>query len=183
MPINTAPAVDLIAARIGAFLASIVPGGTPIIQGPLNRVAQPKEAHVMFTYLFERRSRTNVTEYQDGAPEGQKLVDQGTEVHYQFDFYAASDSDTQVVASWAATVSTLWRDEYGCDLLAPVAAPLFIDDARGVPFPLGESQYVARFVSTAVLQYNPVSTLTVQFMDEGVATLIEANSPSYPPIP
>lgn len=183
MAVITAPAVNLIAARVGAFLTSIVPSGTPVIQGPVNRVAQPKEAHVMFTYLFERRSRTNVTDYEDGAPEGLKIVEQGTEVHYQFDFYAASDSDTQVVASWAATASTLWRDEYGCDQLAPVAAPLFIDEARGMPFPLGELQYVARFVSTAILQYNPLTSVGQQFADVAVVGVIPVDSPAYPPGP
>lgn len=183
----TTPETDQIAVVLGAFLASIVPSGTPVIQGPVNRVAQPKGSHIMFTYLFERRMRTNVVTYTDtgdpGPPadQGTRDVEQGTEVHYQLDFYSASDGDTQVVAKWAAAVSTLWRDDYGCDALAPVAAPLFIEDARGAHFPLGEMQYVARFISTAVLQYNPVTSIPQQFADEAEATLIEANSPAFPP--
>jgi hypothetical protein len=187
--IPTTPETDQIAAVLGAFLASIVPSGTPVIQGPLNRVAQPKGSHIMFSYLFERRMRTNVDTYTDtgdpGPPsaQGTRDVEQGTEVHYQLDFYSASDSDTQLVAKWAAAVSTLFRDDYGCTALAPVAAPLYIDDARAAPFPLGEMQYVARMISTAVLQYNPVSSIPQQFADSASATLIVANSPAYPPTP
>jgi hypothetical protein len=97
-------------------------------------------------------------------------------VHVQFDFYAAgSDANQQVVGSWAAAVSTLWRDEFGCAALAPDAAPLFIDDARGIPLISGEDQYVGRFTSTAVLQYNPVTSVPQEFADEAIVSLVLAN--------
>lgn len=173
----TAPQLNALAAKIGAFLASIVPTGTPVIQGPVNRVPAPKDSHVMFSFLFERRIRTNVVSYATFAPDqGFRQVEQGTEVHVQFDFYAAgAEGNQQVVGSWAAAVSTLWRDEYGCDALAPDAAPLFIDDARGIPLISGEDQYVGRFTCTAVLQYNPVTSVPQQFADEAQVSLVLAN--------
>jgi hypothetical protein len=174
----TTPELSAIAARVGAFLASIVPSGTPILQGPLNRVPQPKESHILFTYLFEQRLRTNQSAYTlpvGPAPAiGARDVEQGTEVHLQFDFYAA-DGDLQTVAKWANAVSTLWRDEYGTAALAPDAAPLYIDSAQGAPLSLGEKQYVGRWISTAVMQYNPVTTVPQEFADEAEVTLVLAN--------
>lgn len=172
----TTPELSAIAAKIGAFLTGIVPSGTEIIQGPVNRVPQPVVDHVMFTFLFERRLRTNVSTYDDSDPEaGLRNIEQGTEVHLQFDFYAASDANMQTVGKWAAAVSTLWRDEYGVDALAPEASPLYIDDARGAPLSLGEMQYVARWISTAVLQFNPVTSVPQEFADEADVTLVLAN--------
>lgn len=172
----TAPQLNALAAKIGAFLVSIVPEGTPVIQGPVNRVPAPKDSHVMFSFLFERRIRTNVISYEDGAPAGLKNVEQGTELHVQFDFYAGgNEGNQQVVGSWASAVSTLWRDEFGCDALAPDASPLFIDDARGIPLISGEDQYVGRFTCTAVLQYNPVTSVPQQFADEAQVSLVLAN--------
>jgi hypothetical protein len=179
----TAPELAAISARIGAFLAAIVPSGTEIIQGPVNRAPQPTGSHVMFTYLFEQRLRTNVSTYDDTDPEaGLRLIEQGTELHVQFDFYAASDSDMQAVARWAAAVSTLWRDEYGVDALAPEASPLYIDNARGAPLALGEEQYVGRWISTAVAQYNPVTTVPQEFADEAEITLVLANALETEPL-
>jgi hypothetical protein len=175
----TTPELSAVAARVGAFLASIVPLGTPILQGPLNRVPQPSASHILFTYLFEQRLRTNESTYAPPitpAPAaGTRDVEQGTELHLQFDFYAA-DGDMQTVAKWAAAVSTLWRDEYGAAALAPEAAPLYIDSAQGAPLALGEKQYVGRWISTAVLQFNPVTTVPQQFADTLAVALVEADN-------
>jgi hypothetical protein len=185
----TVPEWSAVAAKIGALLASIVPEGTPILQGPVNRVAQPAASHVMFSYLFERRLRTNVSTYTRPDPvppppgpiEGTRDIEQGTEIHVQLDFYART-GDMQTVAKWAAAVSTLWRDEYACDALAPEAAPLYIDDARGAPLAFGEQQYVGRWISTAVLQVNPVTSVPQEFAAEAEVSLVLANALEIEPL-
>lgn len=179
----TTPELDALAIKIRAFLITIADDGIEVIQGPVNRAAQPKGSHVMFTFLFQRRLRTNVSTYDDTDPDaGLRLVEQGTELHLQFDYYAASDSDMQPVGKLAVGVSTLWRDEYGCDALAPEASPLYIDDARGAPLALGEEQYVGRWISTAVAQFNPVTSVPQEFADEADITVVLANALEIDPL-
>jgi hypothetical protein len=74
----------------------------------------------------------------------------------------------------------LWRDEYGCNMLNPEASPLYTDDARMVPLVTGEEQYLERYVLTAVLQTNPVTTVSQQFADTANVGLINVDS-TYPP--
>lgn len=178
----TTPELDALAITVRAFLLSIAEDGIEVIQGPVNRVAQPKGSHVMFTFLFQRRLRTNVSTYEDGSPAGLRHIEQGTELHMQLDYYAASDADMQPIGKLAVAVSTLWRDEYGVDALAPEASPLYIDDARGAPLALGEEQYVGRWISTGVLQYNPVTSVPQEFADEADVTVVLANALEIAPL-
>lgn len=178
----TTPELDALAIKVRAFLLTIAEDGIEVIQGPVNRAAQPKGTHCMFTFLFQRRLRTNVSTYEDGAPAGLRNIEQGTELHMQLDYYAASDSDMQPIGKLAVAVSTLWRDEYGVDALAPEASPLFIDDARGAPLALGEEQYVGRWISTGVLQYNPVTSVPQEFADEADVTVVLANALEIAPL-
>lgn len=184
----TVPELSDLAVKIGAFLTGIVPSGTEVLQGSVNRVPQPVGDHVMFTFLLDRRLRTNVTSYTRDAPPpsgpltGTRDIEQGTEIRVQFDFYAASEANMQTIARYATAVSTLWRDEYGCDALAPVASPLYIDDARGAPLALGEEQYVGRWISTGVLQYNPVTSVPQEFAAEAEIDLVLANALEIEPL-
>lgn len=190
MSVPTTPELSAVAASLRTMLLAIVPEGTEVIQGPLNRVAQPKGSHVMFTFLFQRRMRTNVSAYTRPDPvppppgpiEGTRDIEQGTELHVQLDFYAASEADMQPIGKAAVAVSTLWRDEYAADALAPHAAPLYIDDARGAPLALGELQYVGRWISTGVMQYNPVTSVPQEFAAEANVALVLANELEIEPL-
>jgi hypothetical protein len=165
------PLFDALFVKLRAFLLTIVPSGTEVVRGLGNRVPQPPGAHVVVTPLFTRRLRTNTSTYvDDGSGGGLRNIEQGTEFHVQFDYYGAPAAD------WAQAVSTLFRDEYGVNALAPDCAPLYIDDARQVPCVTGEEQYLQRFVSTAVCQYNPVTAVPQQFADEAVVGLVEAET-------
>lgn len=168
---TTTPLFDALFIRLRTFLLAIVPAGTEVVRGNFNRVPQPAGNHIVITALFERRLRTNVTEYDDdGSAGGTRTIEQGTEFHIQFDYYGTT------AAELAARVSTLWRDEYGVSALAPECAPLYIDDARCMPLVTSEEQYLNRFTSTAVAQYNPVTTIPQQFADEASATLVDAQT-------
>lgn len=168
---TTTPLFDALFIRLRTFLLAIVPAGTAVVRGNINRVPQPAGEHIVITALFERRLRTNVSEYDDdGSAGGTRAIEQGTEFHVQFDYYGAT------AAEIAARVSTLFRDEYGVDALAPECAPLYIDDARVMPLVTAEEQYLNRFTSTAVLQYNPVTTIPQQFADEAVAGLVDVET-------
>jgi hypothetical protein len=171
MTTTVTPLFDALFIKLRAFLLTIVPGGTEVVKGYVNRVPQPTGNHIVITGLFERRLRTNVTSYDDdGSSGGTRNIEQGTECHVQFDYYGA------LAPEWCAMVSTLFRDEYAVNALAPDCSPLYIDDGRNMPLVTGEEQYLQRFCSTAVLQYNPVTTVPQQFADAADVVLVDAET-------
>jgi hypothetical protein len=158
----------------------VLPAGIEVIQGPVNRAAQPKGGHVVMTPLFDVRLRTNVTTYRRPDPlpapnAGFADMEQGTEVHVQLDYYGGVGVAASAPNQWAMAVCTIFRDEYAVTALAPEAAPLYIDDARMIPLVTGEEQYLIRYASTAHLQYNPVTTKPQEFAEQLGVTLIEAD--------
>lgn len=165
------PLFDALFVKLRAFVLAVVPAGTECVKGQENRVPQPLGDHVVITSLFERRLRTNVSTYDDdGSAGGFRNVEQGTEIHFQFDSYGPAATDN------AARLSTLFRDEYGVAALAPTLSPLYIDDGRLIPLISGEEQYVRRVSQTAVCQYNPVTSIPQQFADEAVVTLVDVET-------
>lgn len=171
------PTPEKLYEKVRAFLLTVVPVGTEVIRGLDNRAAMPAAGFVCFQLIFQQRLRTNVDADVDPFPAeepGETLAEQGTRVDMQVDYYGVDS------ASWAAMASTLWRDDYACQLLAPVCQPLYIDDGRMVPFVPGEEQYVERWTQTAVLQWNPVTSVPQQFADVASVTLINVDE-RYPP--
>jgi len=172
-----APNPDQLYIKVEAFLATVVPTGTPTIRGLDNRTAMPAEGFVLFQLLFQQRLRTNVETDEDPFPDpdpGSVAIEQGTQVDMQLDFYGPNS------AAWAAMVSTVWRSDYGCRLLAPDCQPLYIDDARMVPLIPGEEQYVERWCSRGVLQWNPVTSVPQEFAGAASVDIINVDA-SYPP--
>lgn len=161
---------------VQAFLAPLLPANTPVIFGIQNRVAMPPGAFVLVTPLYQMRLATNVDTYMDPYPDSGATVqaEQDTRIDVQLDFYGP------LSGAWAAMVSTLWRDEYGVNALAPNCAPLYIDDAKMMPLTTAEQQYLQRWMSTAMLQYNPVTTLPQQFAGAAEAELIDVDE-AFPP--
>lgn len=181
MTLPIAPDADTVVAKLGALLIDILPPGVPPIQGPVNRAAQPTGPHVVMTVLFDGRLRTNVTTYRRPAPlpapnDGFADMEAGTELHVQLDFYGGEGVSPSAPNQWAIAFRTAFNDEYAVDMLAPEAAPLYIDDARMIPLITGEEQYLARWTSTARLQFNPVTTKPAQFAEQLDAILIDVEN-------
>lgn len=105
--------------------------------------------------------------------DGAKQSEQDTRVDMQIDCYGPNAAD------WAAMISTLFRDDYGVNALAPNCAPLYIDNGMQAPLIDGEQQYEQRIVMQAVLQYNPVTSSAQQFASSVDVDLINVNE-AYP---
>jgi hypothetical protein len=162
--------------KVRAFILDIVPTGTLVIRGPVNRAAQPAADHVVITLVARKRLRTNVTTYSDPSPTtGTAALEEGVQREMQVDFYG----DT-LAPDWAAMFETVWRSEYACRALAPTCQPLYADEARQMPLVTGEEQYLERWMVRAMLQYNPVTTTVQEFADTLVVDLINVDV-SYPP--
>lgn len=164
---------EQVLTKVGDFLASIVPAGTPILLGPLNRVAQPAVPHVIFTPIMRTRLRTNI--HEDNSVTQETTTEEGAKVTVQFDFYGEKAGD------WSASAETLWRDEYGCDILSPEAKPLYTDTANMVPLVTGEDQFLKRFVLTATLQWNVRVTVPQQSANVLDYELINVDE-RFPPV-
>lgn len=101
---------------------------------------------------------------------GTEEILQPTRLTIQCDFHSA---DLNLAADMAQTFTTLFRDFYGVDFLAPFGvAPLYCSEPRQVPFINGEQQIETRWVVDAVMQVNElVTNLPQQFagqLDIGV---------------
>lgn len=150
--------------------AVLGPYEAEVIQGLGNRATLPVGPFIAMTAILTKRLATNQDSYVDPVSSiGTRAVQQSMQVDVQLDFYGPKAGD------WAVMATTLLRDDYGCDALAPVAAPLHADDAMQAPFVSGEEQYVSRWIVTASLAYNPVTTIPQQFADAAVVDLINVD--------
>lgn len=181
MTLQASPTLSDVFTKVRAFMldpdVGIVPVGTRVIRGPINRAAQPAEDHVIITPTFRRRLRTNVEVDVDPFPlpdPGSTQLEEGVHMHIQADFYGAQGGD------WAAAFETVWRSEYAVKALAPTCAPLYADEARQIPLVTGEDQFLERWAVVAHIQYNPVTSAPQQFAGTASVNIINVDE-AYPP--
>lgn len=181
MTLSVTPVLDTVFTKLRTYLLDatlgIVPVGTPVIRGPMNRAAQPAVDHVILTPIYRNRLRTNVETDVDPYPSpgaGTVRIEQGTQLNVQVDFYGLES------ANWAAIFSTIWRSGYACRALAPECQPLYADEGRMLPLVTGEEQYLERWCVTAALQYNPVTVTPQEFAGAAEVVLINVDE-RYPP--
>jgi hypothetical protein len=173
---------DTISA-LRSFLLSVLPAGVEVIRAQDNQVPQPAAADfVVMTIIGRARLATNTVTYADGGPglAQSRKAKQPTQVTVQLDIHGPESSNT------AQVISTLFRDEYGCEKFAASGfnvQPLYCGDARQVPF-LNESQQVeSRWTMDAVMQANPVVTTgqdfatTLRFQPVGDIREVDATAP------
>lgn len=173
MTLATTPTQDDVFTALRAMLLGIVPAGTIVLRGPVDRAAQPVLDHIVITPLFRKRLRTNIP--TDNPDAGTVALEQGTRLDIQVDFYG------EVAASnWLDAFTTVFRSEYAVDALAPTCAPLYADDGTQMALVTGEEQYLERWMVQAVLQYNPVTTAPQQYADTLEVALINVDE-RYPP--
>lgn len=165
-------------AKVGALFQAIVgidPNTAqlvPLVQGQSNRTPMPTVPFMLMQAFRAGRVRTNVDTW---APITQlQSSEQGTKVKVQLDCYGP-DAET-----WVTMVSTLWRDFYACDQLAPTCAPLYSEDPFQGALIDGEEQYEERWTVELYLQYNPVTTVAQQSANALAATVINVDE-RYPP--
>ena len=157
---TVAPTLSNVYAALGAFIVGQL-GLTAgqVIQGYPNRVAMPTPAgsgFVVMTAMAKKRLRTNIDNFagtsQAAPAPGPVTAEQGQQVDIQLDVYGPAASE------WSDILTTLLRDNVGCVALAPTCQPLYADDPIRAPLTNAEMQYEDRWIVTARLQYNPVTT-------------------------
>jgi hypothetical protein len=180
MALQVTPSFDALIAKLCDFIAPILPdppNAPPVVQMPANRTSMPPPVpgFVGLVPRLQSRIMTNINRWdlQDPAPTAIE-VEQAVRVEVACNFYGAAAAD------WATMFATVFRDEYGCRGLAPIAAPLYCEDPIFAPLIDGEEEYESRWIVRAFMQYNPVTSTPMQFSDTLEANLINVDV-EYPP--
>lgn len=164
------PTTDTLAIALRSFILGVVPG-VEVVQGLGNGVPMPPDSFIAFTPTLLRRLSTNHASY---AIDMSRAVTMPTEYSVQVDCYGPLSGD------WATALTAMWRDQYGVEAMKPSAAPLHSSDPMNMPLVNGEENYEARYTFTAVLQFNPLVTLSQQSALALAAELISVDA-EYPP--
>lgn len=156
---------------LGDFLTSIV--GDIVVKGQVNRVPMPAGDTVYMTPGASVQLATVVQTYTDEGTTHTSNFKQSKQWAAQIDCYGASANDC------AAAISTALRTIYACDFFKATGLeiqPLYATDPQQLPLVTGENQYLERWGLQAVLQYNPVITVTQEFADQLVIGLINVDA-------
>jgi hypothetical protein len=164
---------DDVFTALRAFIQGVI--SCEVVQGLGNGTPMPLGGFIAMTALPMQRIGTNRQTYTDPvSATGTANAEQHIQYTIQLDCYGPSSSD------WAVVLSTLLRDEYGCNALAPTVQPLYVDDPKMIAMVDGEEQYEQRWMVGAVLQYNPVVQTPMQFMAAATIGLVDVDA-AYPP--
>lgn len=177
MPLAVSISLQDVYTALGAFLTSVLPAGVQVVQLPIDRVAMPPTdpGFVGMTASLQSRIMTNLDKWDLSAINPNSIdIEQAVKLAVKIDCYGADAGD------WAVILSTVLRDEYGINALAPVLAPLYTDDPRFAPLIDGEEQFEQRWIVEALLQYNPVVPTPMQFANTAAADIINVDE-AYPP--
>lgn len=151
-----------------------------VVQGYPNRVPMPVGPFVLMTAMLKKRLRTNVDNYNpttDPAPApGPVTSEMGQQVDIQLDCYGPLSSD------WSDILVTLLRDDTGCEALLPSCQPLYADDPIRAPLTNAEMQYEDRWIITARIQYNPITTTAQEYATAlGPADIVDVTPTGFAP--
>lgn len=163
------PTQDDIFVLVRAFVLSLIE--CEVVQGLGNRVPTPLGGYIALTATRITRLSTNVTTYDHAT---NRQVKMPTQYAIQIDCYGPLSSD------WATTIAAMWRDPYGCDQLAPNAQPLYCDDPSQIGLVDGEDEYEQRWMISAILQFNPVVTVSQEYADNLNLDVVSVDA-TFPP--
>ena len=139
-----------------AFILTLV--GCEVVRAQQNRVPMPVGAFIALTQLSAIPLETNTDTWTATT----KSIERPTQFTIQIDCYGPLSSGR------AQTIATMLRDSYAVDQFALQGfdmAPLYAGDAHQIPLIDGEEQYEERWTFEAVLQLNPVITVTAETAD------------------
>jgi len=166
MGLSVTPTVDQVVQDVRTFILAVVPANVPVVQGITNRTPMPAPSpgFVVITPLYQERLSWNINTYSASPfPTTQQEL-QPVRMDLQIDLYGTD------AGSWAAMLTTLWRDDFAVNLMVN-SQPLYMDEARMIPLMNAEAQWEQRWSLTATLQFNPVVSPAQTFADSVDVTL------------
>lgn len=174
MGLTVTPTVDQVIQDVRAFVLAVVPTGVPVVKGITNRVPipQPSPGFVVITPLYQERLSWNVNTYSASPFPTTQQEMQPVRMDLQIDLYGTD------AGSWAAMLTTLWRDDFAVNLMQ-YSYPLYMDEGRMMPLVNAEAQWEERWCLTATVQFNPVVSPSQTFAD-AVDVTLESVQEAYP---
>ena len=139
-------------AALRAYILTLVT--VPVIRTPVNRAAMPLGDFIALSPAGMRRLETNTDSYPTITT---KDMLQPMEITIRVDCYGVTACDS------ARLIAATFRDEFAVDAFTASGfdiAPLYTTDALQMPVITGEDQYLERWTFEAVMQFNPVTTIT-----------------------
>ncbi len=162
------PTQDVLFTAMRAFILSLI-SGVEVVQGLGNGVPMPEGAFICMTPGPQKRLSTNESTYNRVA--GTRGVKQAVQYSMQIDCYGPDASD------YATTLTTMFRDPYACGLMASYGCqPLYAEDPTQSALINGEENYEQRYMFNAVLQFNPVVTVSQEFAEHLDPTFVNVNT-------
>lgn len=156
-----------------SLLLLIVPSGTEVVQGQINRVPMPQgknwcQMTAVRRIAMATNERQAVPNLAPAPATGRTDIGLSTRLDIQIDVYGPASAET------AQAIVTLFRDSWAADQLAPSGlAPLYCSDPSQMPLVAGEQQYIARWTMDAALHGNIVTPVPTQFADTIITGLTE----------
>lgn len=165
----SAPSLSLEAVftALGDFLTAVLPAGTEVIRGQVNRVPMPASDNFAVMTEHTRQQLAQVVNAYD-VNAGTETIARSTAIAVQVDVYGTRAADN------AQVLTTLLRSRWGADFFAarPVA-PLYCADPQQMPILAGEQQWIQRWMVLTTLHASPGVTVPAQFADALITTLTE----------
>lgn len=163
-----APSTEQLFVLVQSFIMSLLPLDIDhVIRGLDDDVPMPIGDFVLMSEGKIERLSTNI-DYNDSATQVRSVM-MPTEYSMQIDCYGPNSGD------YATILTAMWRDQYGCDALAPDAAPLYSTSPIQMPLTNAEKNYEKRFTLTLLLQFNPVVSAQQQSANALKANLIDVD--------
>ena len=141
-----------------------------IVQSQNNNVAPPKGAFITMNNVGKRRLATNSRSYTDTKKQKTQDVAMPTEYTIQVDFYGERAGDR------AQTLSALFFDYVAYDIFPESIKPLYATDPFQIPLITGEKNYLERWSMDVKIQYNPVISTPMKFIDSASIELTPISS-------
>jgi hypothetical protein len=172
-----------ILSALRSYLISVLPSGTEVVKGQINRVPAPTSpSYVVMTMMMRERLDTTTDTYQDNVTTGFQYSQVSTEFTIQCDFHGLTSGDM------AQIVSTLFRDHSANDFFSTVTVggvnmtcqPLYTSDPRQMPFYDDQGQVEYRQSVDICLQANPTVTQVQQFAASLQVGVFQVDA-TYPP--
>ncbi len=139
-------------AALRAYIMGLVT--LPVIRTPVNRAAMPLGDFIALSPAGMRRLETNTDSYPTITT---KDMLQPMEITIRVDCYGATACDS------ARLIAATFRDEFAVDAFSASGfdiAPLHASELTQMPLITGEDQYLERWTFEAVMQFNPITTVT-----------------------
>lgn len=170
---------DVYTALCG-FVSLVIPAGTPIQRGQINRVPMPSVPCVILTTIgAPRRIGTNA-DSTEAVIVSDEITGFTAVVEADFEYSVQADFYSPEAESWAMSAELLWRDKIAWSSMPAGIKPLYSEGRQQLPIVGAENQWIQRWSMTLVLDYQPTWTQPTQAAT--TATVIpEPIDVFYPP--